>query len=367
MNFRRRFFIFLLVLIAKTQVALAVPPPDFLFNVGAQIVQVFSITILFLSAILASVSQFAKVYFYKLKHRKILLAGLIFAVVLISLATAYFYGQYEQNKTYREWIDQSAVYGSDEVTTDPSLDKLKMEDQTPWPEKSESAVVPEDKNLPLSVSNTDFQQAISAAAALVEPLFVLDAREDEEFEIGNFPDSTHVRFADLLAGEWIRIPTDKVVYVFCWSGIRGKEVAEFLRSKKIVARYIEKGADDWVAQGGTWNGGIRFSSNYTEDRYQRVFTLDEIKKHISEGTVLVDSRAKAKFDARHIPGSINIPIIYTPSVNIEEALAQVPEGKSVITICDDFVSCFDAKVTGVKLEKKGHEFLGRYNKPWEYE
>ncbi|MBI2638899.1 rhodanese-like domain-containing protein [Candidatus Peregrinibacteria bacterium] len=218
------------------------------------------------------------------------------------------------------------------------------------------------KNLNLAVSNEEFQQITRDNPQA----YVLDAREDEEFEIGYFPGSNHMRFADLLAGEWIRLPTDKVVYVFCWSGIRGKEVAEFLRSKKILARYVENGADKWVAFGGTWTGGIKFLSKYTEDRYKVVFTLEELRQHMADGAFIVDSRIKAKYDAWHISDSINIPIIYTPSVRIEELLAKVPSGKKVITICDDFISCFDAKVTGVKLEKKGHEFLGRYNKPWEY-
>ena len=50
---------------------------------------------------------------------------------------------------------------------------------------------------------------------------------------------------------------------------------------------------------------------------------------------------------------------------MEDVLSAVPPGP-FITICDDFVSCFDARVAGVKLEEKGHEFLGRYNKPWDW-
>ncbi len=219
------------------------------------------------------------------------------------------------------------------------------------------------QDLALAITNNDFNQNLKNE----KNLYVLDAREDEEFEIGNFPKSTHIRFADLVAGEWIKIPTDQVVYVFCWSGMRGKEVAEFLRSKQIVARYIEKGASDWVNSGGVWEGDIKFSSKYADERYQRLFTLDELKKAIPDGTVIVDSRISGKFNQHHVSGSINIPIIYTPSSKIEAALEQVPKGAAVITVCDDFISCFDAKVTGIKLEKLGHTFLGRYNKPWEYQ
>lgn len=196
--------------------------------------------------------------------------------------------------------------------------------------------------------------------------FVLDAREDEEFETGRFPGSLHIRFADLLAGEWVSLPNDREVYVFCWSGIRGKEVTDFLRGKNVLARYIEGGADRWVKDGGTWEGGIKFSSTYTDERYQIVYSTDQVKTYQKDGVVLVDSRPQSKYEKSHIPGSINIPIIYTPTIRMDEVLSQVPPASTVITVCDDFVSCFDAKVTGVKLEKRGHTFLGRYNKPWEY-
>ena len=90
-------------------------------------------------------------------------------------------------------------------------------------------------------------------------IFILDAREDEEYEIGHMPGSTHIRFADLLAGMWGDLPEDQEIYVLCWSGIRGKELTEFLRSKAVNARYIEEGADGWVADGGVWEGEIKFS------------------------------------------------------------------------------------------------------------
>jgi rhodanese-related sulfurtransferase len=212
---------------------------------------------------------------------------------------------------------------------------------------------------PLMISNEEFAKIPSDA-------YVLDAREDEEYEIGYYPGSHHIRFADIKSGEWIKLPTNQTIYVLCWSGIRGKEVAEFLRTKKILSRYVDKGADGWVAYGGKWNGGIKFRATYNEDRYKVVFTTDEVRQYVQQGVVIVDSRNAEKYAKRHIPGSISIPIIYTPSSKIEEVLKQVPPNSTVITVCDDFVSCFDATVTGVKLEKHGHAFLGRYNKPWEY-
>lgn len=214
------------------------------------------------------------------------------------------------------------------------------------------------------ISNEEFKSITQNSRT---DYIVLDARENIEYENGYFPGSIHIRFADLKAGRWIELPKDKFIYVLCWSGIRGKEVAEFLRTKKFVAAYLEQGASGWVEGGGTWIGNIRFAEKYTDDQYQRIYDTDDVKKKVNSGTVLVDTREPAKYKQRHIEGSVNIPMMYTASIDIDEAFRQVPPQSTVITICDGYVNCFDAKITGVELERRGHTFLGRYTKPWEYE
>ena len=460
-----------LTLVSLTRGAHAVPPPDFLFNVGSQIIQAFSIGILFLTAIIASVRQYAKVYFDTMKHKRLFWVGTGMVVVMIALGGAFYYGQYSQNLEYKKWVaetgnnaqplspkeypldtlkEDSTNTPSQEIATQNvtpkedryiafikeyygnlghgrieqaynmskksvSLDTFKswyakvtevsVDDVQPIDDKKYSLklTLKEGKDVtkyavlmtigedssgtlsvqnsevrslpnataggsggnsmpPIAITNQEFQQTINNDPQI----YVLDAREDEEYEIGNFPGSTHIRFADLVAGRWIDVPTDKTIFVLCWSGMRGKDVTEFLRTKSIIARYIEKGANDWVAWGGKWMGQIKFTSKYGSDNYIRIFSTDEVKEKVGDGVALVDSRDPEKFKKSHIPGSVNIPMIYTSTSKIEQALAQVPAGKAVITICDDFISCFDAKVTGIKLEKHGHTFLGRYNQPWKY-
>jgi rhodanese-related sulfurtransferase len=217
------------------------------------------------------------------------------------------------------------------------------------------------KQLPEAISNSDFQAEVGNPNT---KYLILDARENIEFENGHYPDATHIRFADLKAGRWIELPTDQPVYVFCWSGIRGKEVTEFLRSKQILARYLQTGANGWVSSGGKWQGDIAFLKVYTDDRYKRVFSLDEIKKEIAQNVTLVDTRAPNDFAAWHIQGSVNIPLMSTPSISIEQTFAQVAPHSTIITVCDAYVNCFDAKLTGVELERRGNTFLGRFAEPW---
>jgi rhodanese-related sulfurtransferase len=463
--------------------AQAVPPPDFIFAVGSQIVQIFSFLVVGLSLIIGALRRFFQTNYFFVRFGKWAWVILAFVVIIISVLGAYYYDQYQQNKAYRQWIKESQVQDratADELSGNDGLDRLEIgagsgENFLPrglpaddagitfiksyykdiasgrlaeayavstkivsfpvfqsWYRNTTDLTVDSaqkisdnryslgltlkektgstryavlmtlqtdstgnyqvassqvrvllesgsgttaenggddsttffdhNQHLALAVTNEEFKTITNTKALN----YVLDAREDEEFEIGYFPGSTHIRFADLKAGEWIRVPNDRVIYVFCWSGMRGKEVAEFLRSKKIVARYVETGADGWVDYGGVWTGGIKFLSKYSAERYQLVFSTDQVKQYQQQGVVIVDSRHPTKYARRHIPGSVSIPVIYTPTSQLDQVLGQVPAGSTVLTVCDDFISCFDAKVTGVKLEKRGNTFLGRYNKPWEY-
>jgi rhodanese-related sulfurtransferase len=537
------------------QAAKAVMPPDFIFNIGTQIAQFFSVIVIFFTAIFGASFRFFKTKFYALKHRKKILISFILLIAVISLAASYFYAVYKQKSEYQKWLVESKEYEANQVVTsnnslinttldsdgdglvdaeeikygtdpnnpdtdgdtyqdgaevkggynpkgpgkigeelknldgndqlnigndnaddfDSSLGKFiskvnlsdnsakfineyyeniangnlerayEMSKQTvsfntfqSWylkttkivldklvridaqkssielilyegntftrygvlmtlnlkglypisVDKSEVKILAQgsivDKNISFDnkaiskeynfftnnettvgvIKNQEFKKITDSAR---KDYIVLDARENIEYENGYFPGSLHIRFADLKAGRWLELPKDKFIYVICWSGMRGKEVAEFLRAKKIVAAYLENGANGWVEFGGQWQGSINFGEKYADDKYQVVFDTAEVKKKVKEGVILVDTREPYKFEQWHIAGSINIPIMYTSTIKVEEVFAQVPAGSKIITVCDGYINCFDAKITGVELERRGHQFLGRYNKPWEYE
>jgi len=62
-------------------------------------------------------------------------------------------------------------------------------------------------------------------------------------------------------------------------------------------------------------------------------TLDEARDAVSnEGAVLIDARLAEQFEARHIPGSISIPIRST-KVFREEALKRISRADSLIVFC----------------------------------
>ncbi|KKR03241.1 MAG: Sulfurtransferase [Candidatus Uhrbacteria bacterium GW2011_GWF2_39_13] len=528
------------------EAAHAVIPPDFIFNIGTQIVQFFSIIAIFATAILGTFFQFFKTRYYAIKHKKTVLSLTILTIIVVSLVSSYFYATYKQNAEYQKWLEESQRYTSNQninldsnndgltnleetkLVTDPNNrdtdsdgysdgEEVKNGYNPNGPKNLEEGVVNEDKNDQLNIgsennknidtsaekfisnvnltdsserfiskyygniANGNLEQAYEMSKKTVgfetfkgwylktskitldklvridekkssieltlyedgtftrygvlmtltlqgetpvrveksevkiltqglidnqnisidksktaqeydffaknensnilvtnqdfkritdsqqSDYIVLDAREDIEYENGYFPGSIHIRFADLKAGRWIELPKEKPVYVICWSGIRGKEVAEFLRTKKIVSSYLENGANGWVEFGGKWIGEIKFGEKYTDPKYQIVFSTDDVKQKVTEGVILVDTREPYKYIQSHIAGSVNIPIMYTPTINLEKTFNQVPANSKVITVCDGYVNCFDAKITGVELERRGNQFLGRYNKPWEYE
>lgn len=335
-------------LLPKT--AQAIPPPDVIANVGSQVSQLFGVLGVLLSITIGAILQFSRGITSRAKgtiSRPFSVIVLVSIAVISALYIAVSYREALNQKEYEAQVAESLARGiAATQTTNPPIDP--------------SAFFAENVNLPISTTNEAF-----AALESTQP-FILDARENEEYDIGHYPNSTHIRFADLLNGDWQKLPTDQVVYAFCWSGIRGKMVADFLRTKNIVAQYFESGADGWVKDGGTWDGEIAFSSKYSAEQYKKLFTSAEVHAAVDAGTLLIDTRQKADYDEAHIEGSINISAIFTPSVELAYQIANVSPGASIITICNDFVSCFDAKIVGIRLETLDHTFLGRYSTPWDY-
>ncbi len=432
-----------IVLLVAPRSAHAIPPPDFLFSVGAQAGQMASLLAILFSALAAFLGNLIRPFLPKGSARIGIVCGAIVLVVGGSVfawrmfserqrtvseeIAADLQAEIKQNDPFSEAAqeapqDTSAQYGSDaafirayyallgernvraayarwsktvpfetyagwyrdvtgvtvesithvdrrvyavrvslaeqeQITKYAALLSLEGAGSNLHISHSESRPIAAESaagGLPLSVSNTAF-------AAVADQAFVLDAREDEEYDLGHFSGSTHIRFADLIAGAWVSLPTDQEVYVLCWSGIRGEEVTSFLREKGVRAFALEGGASGWVADGGAWEGEIEFVKRYGDDRYLRTVPTAEVHERVAKGAVLLDARR-----GKLLPGATSLSVFYTPSRELEFQLSGVPAGVPVITVCDAFVNCFDAKILGIKLEKHGHEFIGRYAAPWEY-
>ncbi len=284
---------------------------------------------------------------------------MILFIGFISLGATYAYSQYKLRVEYEKWLIESEEQAELEVEEE---EEPIEEDQEGYERPEDNQFWEENQSAAISISNDAFKVAVDSGE---DNYVILDTRENIENEYGYMPGSTHIRYADLFNGDWDELPEDKFVYVLCWSGIRGLEIAEFLREQELVGIYLSDGVDAWVESGGDWVGGIKFLDVYVGDHYSIVFSTEEVQSHVNEGVILVDAREPNKFQSTS-QSYINIPLMHTPSSELEDAFAQVPAGSTVITICDEYTNCFMAKLVGVELERRGHTFLGRYNRPWNY-
>ena len=73
------------------RLAQAIPPPDFLFQVGVQLAQIFAIAAVFLSAFFATFLRVFKIYFQKVWQKKWFWALVVIFIVGLALAFAYWY------------------------------------------------------------------------------------------------------------------------------------------------------------------------------------------------------------------------------------------------------------------------------------
>ncbi|HYV33540.1 MAG TPA: rhodanese-like domain-containing protein, partial [Candidatus Limnocylindria bacterium] len=211
--------------------AQAIPPPDFIFNVGRQVVQMFTFLVLGLSLSLTFIRQFFREHPFYSRHKTALWIGLAILVIVIAYFGADWYGAYQQKLSYQQWLQQSAKNPKPITASSVPVSIPPLPTPTSTPPTQNFSYFISNSTTPESISNQDFANIPSNA-------YILDAREDEEYQNGRYPGSHHIRFADVVAREWVNLPTNQPVYVLCWSGIRGKEVADFLRTKNVLSRYL---------------------------------------------------------------------------------------------------------------------------------
>jgi len=359
----------LLALVLFPQVTLAIPPPEIIVSIGAQVAAVASVVFLFLSAAFTTAYQLIKTKLTQLARKrwaKASILGILITVVGSGIG-AHFYFSTEAENAEAKWLEESMEERT-ELLVDTSYFELEDEEVINIEEpEEEEPQTPSFWNLHAAEGDTISNVALAEAMASDRNDYViLDARENLEVEAGHIPGSTHIRFADLLNGEWKELDPEKYYFVICASSMRGEEVSSFLRDKELVAQHLEEGAQSWVDYGGVFEGTIVFSEAFSNWYYHAYLTTEKTRTMVADGAILIDSREPDKFESSGIEGSLFMALLYTPSEDMDRVFGQAPAGSSVITLCDDWINCFDAKMTGIELERRGYNFLGRYKNLDEY-
>ncbi len=350
-------FPILIVLLILPEMTFAVPPPDFIIQAVSQLALIFSLSVAFLSSIFFAFREYIRIC---IRQYRWLWHGMIFlGIIILSLLLAWWGNEYYQSRVSVEIQDSWKEHNSShekpiQIATNTGNISWELQSVS-----SGSEMIPWTGSL--SLTNPELLSLMQSGR-----LFLLDARENLEYDIGRIPTSIHIRFADLKEGKWISLPSDTKIVVVCWSGMRGEEVAEYLRWQWKDAYFLEHGVDGWVTYGWSWTGEVKFSHVYNAKNYSLTFTTDEVLSQVSRWVRLIDARESEKYDKHHIIGVPNISLLATPSDQIDHLLGQVSRWETVIIGCDGYINCFDAKIVGIELEKRWVIFLWRYPKPWEY-
>jgi rhodanese-related sulfurtransferase/membrane protein insertase Oxa1/YidC/SpoIIIJ/phosphohistidine swiveling domain-containing protein len=197
----------------------------------------------------------------------------------------------------------------------------------------------------------------------------LDIREKAETEMGSLPNATRIRFPDLASAK-VNL-ANKTAVLFCHNGNRSYETCAALAAQGIDCRFIVGGLEKWIVEGRSLTGlkartldDLRALPAYPNQSVL-LDTLDVHKLVDQDGAIFVDVRYPGEFASGALPGAINLPIRPTPSEELKARIAQLPH-KPVVAPCYDRRSCFFAEVLGLELSRAGYDYRGKYTLPWEY-
>jgi len=95
-----------------------------------------------------------------------------------------------------------------------------------------------------------FGEDVPAVAVTDVPqdAYLLDVREQDEWEAGHIPTAVHIPMGEL-SDRAAEIPRDRDVYVICRSGVRSAQVTVALNNAGWRARNIDGGMKEWAGAG----------------------------------------------------------------------------------------------------------------------
>lgn len=84
--------------------------------------------------------------------------------------------------------------------------------------------------------------------AIAEGKFVVDVREDHEFEAGHVPNARHIPLSTV-ADRTAELPQDEQIWLICQGGVRSMKAADYLLTQGFDVVSVAGGTGAWIAAG----------------------------------------------------------------------------------------------------------------------
>jgi len=342
-----------LIAISYSGLALAIPSPDLVINLSASVAQLLGL----LSVVFGGFAMSAKKKAAK-KRRGISVVGKVMlgvaGVLLISSLAANLL-QYtssvdlKNQRLHTNLVRKSVENG--QAVGDVSLKTLSFSEQLTHPQ---------------GISTDTLAQWLEDDI----PVNIIDVRENEEFETGAIEGASHIRYPDLLSRSG-QLPENTRTLLLCYSGNRSSELCGELTAMGKECNFMMGGYEKWMTESRPLSSSKDLSTQDLRtlpDFKNKDLLLDtpDVHKLVQEeGAKFLDLRYPNDFVKSHLPGAINITMRALNSSVLEErinALEDVP----YVAACYDKRSCFYSQLIGLRLDRAGLDFRGRYTVPHEY-
>jgi rhodanese-related sulfurtransferase len=84
--------------------------------------------------------------------------------------------------------------------------------------------------------------------AIAEGKFVVDVREDHEFEAGHVPNAHHIPLSTV-ADRTAELPRDEQIWLICQGGVRSMKAADYLLAQGFDVVSVAGGTGAWISAG----------------------------------------------------------------------------------------------------------------------
>ncbi len=333
--------------------ALAIPSPDLVINLSASVAQLLGL----LSVVFGGFAmkkrgkkKSANKGLGRMGKALLTLMGIVLVASLASNALQFTASIDDKNRRLQTNLVRKSTENGKAVG-DVSLKTLSFSDQ---------------KQHPQGITTDDLANWLAAD----ESLTIIDVREDEEFESGSIANARHVRYPDLLANPSLLAENSNTL-LLCYSGNRSSELCTGFTEQGHSCNFMVGGYEKWLSESRPLGNDVEITSEQLRalpDFANKELLLDtpEVTTMVAEeGAQFIDVRYPGEFEQGHLPGAINLTMRALQSDELSARISQLPD-TPLIAACYDKRSCFYSQLVGLRMDRAGKDFRGRYTVPHEY-